>query len=882
MATRVAFGWDRILAAEMPNLQSEIQPSTSPIPLTSPPYWPEPTFTVCTSVAHRRLSTARVWAAALRRYAPSARLVVLVLDDMGRALPDSEQPFERLCPGQLKSAIEVWQELAFGCEPDEFAAAMTPFLLTQLREESKGPVVYLGPDVQVYSELDDIPALAEKMAIVLTPHLTIPLEADGSEVDEVTVLSAGVYDPDFIAVGEGSQDFLTWWSDREAHGSSVGSNHAPSLQRASQSDGTSLLVNRWLDLAPGYFDTHVLRDASLNVGHWNLGPRELTLRSDAYQVDGVPVRTFNFRGYDPFKPWLLTAQVASRPRVLLSERPALARLCGEYRTRLLEADYTQASEETYGFDSLSDGMPIIPSMRRCYRLGLVEREETRIPPPPERPFDPDGAEHMVAWFNSPGPDPAAPALTHYLHSVWRSRRDLLIAFPERPGSSAKAFLQWVDRYGRDELGIPDQLVPSFDGPRGPAFQRPVWKSSKGFNVSGYLAAGVGLGEAARAIVSAAKATGYPVTEFDSTSYWPSQWRFSAAPESAATAQPGAKAAHDFNIVCVNADWLPEFAKGMGKSFFASRVTAGVWFWETEELPQSLAGSADLVDEIWAGSRYTRDAIQRATNTPVMVVPIPVQTAPLQPGTTRAAAGMPEGYLFFFSFDMGSVTARKNPIGLVEAYTRAFAPGDGANLLIKTIRGTDSFRAELEELRMAVGGRPDISLIDGYLPVSQRDALMALCDCYVSLHRSEGLGLTMAEAMSRCKPVIATGYSGNMDFTDEENSYLVDYSLIPIGSGHEPYPASQRWADPDLEHAARLLRHVYENRAEAAEKGRRGAEVIARRYSIDACSRFLVERLSHANSWARLGWYRRQLISLRRRGVPRQLRDRAIAAGRTVW
>jgi glycosyltransferase involved in cell wall biosynthesis len=160
--------------------------------------------------------------------------------------------------------------------------------------------------------------------------------------------------------------------------------------------------------------------------------------------------------------------------------------------------------------------------------------------------------------------------------------------------------------------------------------------------------------------------------------------------------------------------------------------------------------------------------------------------------------------------------------------------------------------------------------------------MALCDCYVSLHRSEGLGLTMAEAMGRGKPVIATGYSGNMDFTNEENSYLVNYSLVPIGPHHEPYPSTQKWADPDLEHAARLLRHVYENRAEAAAKGRRGAEVIAQRYSIDSCSRFLVERLSHANSWARLGWHRRQLNSLRRHGVPRQLRDRAVAASRTLW
>jgi len=775
--------------------------------------------------------------------------------------------------------------MALCLEADEFAASITPFLLRQVREESKHPVLYLGPAVQVYGDLTRIARLADEHGIVLAPRLASPLP-EGSKVDELMALTSGVFDRDVIAVGEGSDRFLEWWSDREGYDSVDEAdrvdeaNRGLSTHRASLGDAKTLVARRWLDLTPAYFNTHILRDAETVASYWNLGSRDLTVHGADYRIDGSPLWLFNFSGYDPFKPWLLNSRSGVQPRVLLSERPALVRLCAEYRTRLLEAGYAEAEAEPYRFDSLPNGMRIIPTMRTCYHLGLVDREGSGVDPPPQNPFEPGGAADLIAWFNGPGPDPTTPGLTRYLHSVWRSRSDLLIAFPELPGTRANAFLRWVEKYGRDELQIPDELIPPRQSPHDPTFHRPLWKSSKGFNVSGYLAAGVGLGVAARGIVRAAKATGYPVSEYDSTMFWPSQWRFSSAGERASDPQPAALAEHDFNIVCVNADWLPQFAKGMGRSFFAGRVTAGVWFWETEELPQKLAGSARFLDEVWTGSRYTRAAIERSTRTPVLVVPIPVELSPVSI-TTRAEAGMPEGYLFFFSFDMGSVTARKNPLGLVEAYTRAFAPDEGPKLLIKTIRGAESFRSELEELRMAIDDRPDISVIDGYLPVSERDALMELCDCYVSLHRSEGLGLTIAEAMARGKPVITTGYSGNMDFTTEENSYLVDYSLIPIGVGHDPYPPTQRWADPDLDHAAQLLRHVYTHPAEAAAKGQRGAALIAERYSVEACSRFLLERLARANGWTRLGWYRRQASRLTERGVRRQLRERASAAKETL-
>ena len=129
----------------------------------------------------------------------------------------------------------------------------------------------------------------------------------------------------------------------------------------------------------------------------------------------------------------------------------------------------------------------------------------------------------------------------------------------------------------------------------------------------------------------------------------------------------------------------------------------------------------------------------------------------------------------------STIQRKNPVGLIEAFRRAFAAGEGPRLLIKTINAPLRPLHE-EALLDAAQGRPDIHIVDRSLTAEEMDGLIAGCDCYVSLHRSEGFGLTMAEAMAVGKPVIATAYSGNVDFMNRDNSLLVDYELTRRRAG----------------------------------------------------------------------------------------------------
>jgi hypothetical protein len=219
-------------------------------------------------------------------------------------------------------------------------------------------------------------------------------------------------------------------------------------------------------------------------------------------------------------------------------------------------------------------------------------------------------------------------------------------------------------------------------------------------------------------------------------------------------------------------------------------------------------------------------------------------------------------MFLFVFDYLSTAERKNPVGMIEAYTRAFGPDDGAVLVLKSINGEKRIE-QFERVRRAAENRPDIVVLDTYLTPELHNALLAQCDAYVSLHRSEGFGLDMAGAMGLGKPVVATRYSGNLEFMDDATAYLVDYELGPVGPGCEPYPEDSRWAYPNLDHAAELLRRVVEHPEEARERGRRASARIRGEFALDTASEALARMLADARarragqgSWRRFfmeGW-----------------------------
>jgi glycosyltransferase involved in cell wall biosynthesis len=208
---------------------------------------------------------------------------------------------------------------------------------------------------------------------------------------------------------------------------------------------------------------------------------------------------------------------------------------------------------------------------------------------------------------------------------------------------------------------------------------------------------------------------------------------------------------------------------------------------------------------------------------------------------RTAFGLPaHGFLFLFVFDMCSSFERKNPLAVIRAFRRAFRREEPVTLALKVSRGgTDP---ESLALLQAEAGRAGVIVIDRILPQDQLFGLMNACDCYVSLHRSEGFGLTLAEAMSLGKPVIATGYSGNLDFMTEHNSLLVKYRMAPLTSNHGAYVKGWLSAQPSEEHAAALMRKVYEHKTWAQALGERASLDVRALLSLEAAGQRMTARL----------------------------------------
>jgi glycosyltransferase involved in cell wall biosynthesis/SAM-dependent methyltransferase len=767
---------------------------------------------ICTIIARNYVAHARVLAESFRKVHPEGTCSVLVIDDPSGYIEPAEEPFELLTidriglpdPARMAAAYDVM----------ELSTAVKPWLLrTLLDRPGVDSVIYLDPDIQVFSSLEEVVERALRHDVVLTPHFTAPLPRDGRKPSEEDILIAGSYNLGFIALGAGetAHALLDWWSERLEN---------DCLNEPAQG---RFVDQRWIDLAPGLWPgIDVLRDTAFNIAYWNLPTRSLEDDgAGGYRVDGEPLRFFHFSGFDPRRPTDLSKH---QNRIDVGADPALTRICREYADELLSHGFEQAIGWPYGWDAMANGISLDRAARRVFREGAEVGAIT------EPVFAEPGAQRFAEYLRkSDVGGRGSPSVNRYAKALWDTREDFRRIFPSIDDFNGPAYANWLHMSSGD-TGVSVELLPSING-RLPE-PRPV-RPRPGINVVGYLSSERGVGEAARQLVSALRAGDMPLATIDSPTD-PGEI------SDALGAVQAKEYPYDVNLLCVNADMLPVVAEGLGRGFFESRHSTGLWFWEVSHFPEMWARSFDCIDEVWVGSEHIADALRPLATKPVHTIRMPVVPEPPEEAT-RAELGMPNGFCFLFVFDYRSVFRRKNPLGLVEAFSRAFEPGSGPSLMIKSICG-DEFPAEREALAAAVADRPDIHLIEDTIPIGLKNAMIANCDCYVSLHRSEGFGLTMAEAMYFERPVIATAYSGNLDFMTEENSYLVPHAMTAIGPGANPYPPDKEWAEPDLDLAAALMRQVVQNPEDAAQRGRRAADDIRRTHSPEAASEAIALRL----------------------------------------
>jgi glycosyltransferase involved in cell wall biosynthesis len=340
----------------------------------------------------------------------------------------------------------------------------------------------------------------------------------------------------------------------------------------------------------------------------------------------------------------------------------------------------------------------------------------------------------------------------------------------------------------------------------------------GINMAGFVQGEYGVGEAGRAMWRAVESTGLPSALINIPH------RTHRNGDSTFT-KFSSRNPYSINLMTFSFDYARRYYRDMGRRYVAGRYNIGYWFWEQEHFPARWHSAFDYYDEIWVPTHFIRESLVKVSPIPVKMVSYPLyfkQAAPMD----RAKLGADDRtFIFLFVFDFYSTTQRKNPEAVVVAFRKAFSPEDNALLIIKSINSAHhpAEKTRLEEL--AKGSRT--LFLDAHLPGAEVSALFAAVDCYVSLHRSEGLGLGMAQAMYYGKPVIATGYSGNLDFMNEENSFLVDYGMSTMEETFGPYEKGSFWAEPSVDHAAELMRKAYRNRDESAGIGERAAVDIRR-------------------------------------------------------
>ncbi|MGJ3243308.1 MAG: glycosyltransferase family 4 protein [Opitutales bacterium] len=391
-----------------------------------------------------------------------------------------------------------------------------------------------------------------------------------------------------------------------------------------------------------------------------------------------------------------------------------------------------------------------------------------------------------------------------------------------------------------EVKIGDTVLANFRSypdPINPDFGRPPFRP--GLNLIGWFRGDLGLGESVRAAARAADAADIDLACID--------LKFNClSPQTDTAFADRLREDNPFAVNCFH--FNPPEARDIdhhyGPHFRGDRYNIAYWAWELPEFPDGWVSNCRFFQEIWCPSRFVADAISRKAPLPVVVMPHSIRPRRV-PGDWRSHFGLPrDKVLFLFIFDMNSYRERKNPEGVAEAFRRAFPEKDPpAHLVIKTHNATRN-PDDARRFRAALDGIPPEALhvIDATLPRNELTGLQSACDAFVSLHRSEGFGLNIAECMALGKPVVATDWSAPAEYVNVTNGFPVPAVETILNRDHGPYSQGQVWADPDLAAAAGHMRCIVKEPGLATERGRAAAAAIRQHFSPEAVGRLYRHRL----------------------------------------
>jgi len=854
----------------------------------------------CTIASANYLSRVQVLENSLKSHSPDYDLKILLCEN-----PEVCEELARRTGRKFYSPADIgctdWLHMAFYYNLIEYNTALKPYFIETLIKEGYASVFYFDPDIEIFSSLDEMTGLIPKNDIVLTPHVCKPLRDDLKYPAMEYLMQAGQFNLGFAGFSNSNEslELLRWWQSVCHEKCVFDVNRGYFVDQS------------WAGIFPSFVEkTYILRDPAYNVAYWNIFQRDLKFSDGRWMVDGKELKFFHFSGLskdDLTKVSIyqnrVTAPMGSALHSLLTqyfekikaqgwaEFNDLAYSFSKYSNGepITEADrkkflllsaeerkefgdpfekFSEVKEDQKncdGFDMYIESLRtegfLVANLKAIRALKRRYSEKMKITNPvsstnvfslylevlKKEGFIITNLKMLRSLSRAVKQKVGFKKITdckYYMRAALSIKLKFSHFIRESAAMAASVLKPVLQRHTRimglllrineRVLALPTDACGNDD------FEKSTkdFSGEPGVNLIGYINAESGVGEGARANIRSFERAGVP---FALNNLKCQSRQGDATYTNFTETNP-----YRVNLAHVNADMVPSLIQAKGLDYLRGKYNIGFWYWELSKFPEIWFDRFRFFNEIWVATGFCQESISAVAPVPVTKIPPSVVVENIKE-MTRGDFGLKEGeFVFLFAFDIFSFLERKNPFALIRAFRDAFPAEKDVRLVLKCSnmeRAPDARERLLKETEGL-----NVKFIDRYLDKDEINALLKLSDCYVSLHRSEGFGLPLAEAMYLGKPVIATGYSGNTDFMNANNSFPVKYRLVEIEKSMGPYKKGNIWADPDHAHAVELMRLVYNDKKLAAQIGKKASEDIKAHLSPEVIGKMISERFEKLRIW----------------------------------
>lgn len=735
------------------------------------------------------LDRAKALFTSIKSLHPESRRIFLALDNVKSAREHLDALAQVVSLSDLGfTAANVFRRRCFYTKVELATSVKAKFLLSVLQESRR--VTYFDPDIQVFRELTLSQELLSK-DILLTPHLIHPIPKDGLSLNLRDVQDNGIFNLGFISVTSGAARALNWWDSMLEFDGDF-------------RQGTSFTDQKVAEQLVSLCEVGVVRDETWNVAYWNIHEREIT--------EAKKLTFFHFSGFSPDTPEILTRHYSQDGRHRRIQPVWLAGILRDYASFCTQSrpkvPATRDAAPTF-FDEF-------PTVRELIRQSHLDKSGYRVPP--------SSKKQLANWLLETGTGIAgSPLVPPLIMAFYLSREDLRHAFPGaaigQPSDSSE-LIGWILKdasarkfcasvlqkfdYKLSRIPASASVYPAFHGSRQDA-------TEFGINHISYIGEEVGLADASRYLADLISKASIPQEVIGLPNLIEAEGSLSYKPQG-----NGRTLRYSHTILGVNADQVHRLWE-LTNMFSTVGKRIGYWWWEVDHIDEVHLKAARKFNEIWVGSTFVQKIFKDSIPQPVRLVRLPLGVDLRRAMKEKQPKEGKGPVTFFHNSSLVSDPKRKNPLGAALAYMEAFSPEDGALLKLHlTGATTTSWTTDaLKEVLSATAHRSDISISTLRMPTRELHNALAEADCYVSLHRSEGLGMNLRDAIALGTPTIATNYGGNLDFMKADTSFLVDFTFEDVGESPY-YPSLAKWAEPDLSEAIRFMRTVANDRTGVRE------------------------------------------------------------------